>query len=446
MDLKQLRDIVKRKDGEQFCQFFRQLAPEEVLELSEDEYQEIMSLAQQMGKQKIVKDNSFFCSILEKAILYLKTATSGREVLQSTRRSLFCNKIFLNLYPYIDKNFASALVNNGISLSILAEQGVNPTSNLNKAIKCYNEAGFIFNSEGAIVDYAETLAKKGECLGMLGKHGVEVEKNIGSAIKLFQEAKHVLDEEKSLLCMRLTMSSIYEITELWLKFQKTKKKIYLEHAIDLHKKTLKLASNITHPVKKSIIQLLSIINDIIIDIQIASDRTKYNEILKKLDDIKRDTERIPYLHVKIGLILSSIEKSTHYIIDIIKIGGEKVSEEVARDFTRLADDLRELSDKQQKKLLEELCRLLTDPIFQKKLLRESPPEKKGSIKSIFQRIKKTAKGVAGHMPSALAARQNLCYFDWLWVEVLHLTPLHPALVLNIVISPFIAFKDRLSKS
>ncbi|MDH5715564.1 MAG: hypothetical protein OEZ30_08370, partial [Candidatus Aminicenantes bacterium] len=96
MDLKQLRDIVKRKDGEQFCQFFRQLQPEEVLELSENKYQEIMSLAQQIGKQKIVKDDSFFCSILEKAILYLKTATSGREVLQSTRRSLFCNNIFLN--------------------------------------------------------------------------------------------------------------------------------------------------------------------------------------------------------------------------------------------------------------------------------------------------------------------------------------------------------------
>ncbi|MFB0517647.1 MAG: hypothetical protein ACETWC_00020, partial [Acidobacteriota bacterium] len=178
---------------------------------------------------------------------------------------------------------------------------------------------------------------------------------------------------------------------------------------------------------------------------IASDRTKYNEILKKLDDIKRDTERIPHLHVKIGLILSSIEKSTHYIIDIIKIRGEEVSEGVARDFTRLADDLRELSDKQQRKLLEELCRLLTDNSFQDKFLREAPPDKRSSIRSILQRIKKTAKEVSGHIPSALAARQNLFYFDWLWVEVLHLTPLHPALVLSMVISPFTAFKNRHSK-
>ncbi len=445
MDLKQLRDIVKRKDGEAFCQFFGQLAPEEALELSEDEYQEIMSLAQQMGKQKIVKNDSFFCSILEKAMLYLKTATSGKGVLQSIRRSHFCNNIFINLYPHIDTNFANALVNNGICLSILAEHGVNTTWNLKKAIECYNKAGIIFNSEGAIADFAETLVKKGECLDVLARHGVDVEKNISSAIKLFEEAKHILDEEKSFLCMRLTMSSIYEIMKLWLKFQKTKKKNYLEYAIDLHKKTLNLASDITHPVKNSIIQLLSIINDMIIDIQITSDRTKHNEILKKLDDIKRDTELIPHLHVKIGLILSSIEKSTHQIIDIIKISGEKVSEELARDFTRLTDDLRELSDEQQRELSEELTRLLINPSFQKDFLRESPPEKKGSIKSIFQRIKKTAKGVTGHMPSALVARQNLCYFDWLWVEVLHLTPLHPALVLGMVISPFIAFKNRHSK-
>ena len=155
---------------------------------------------------------------------------------------------------------------------------------------------------------------------------------------------------------------------------------------------------------------------------------------------------IPRLEEKIDLILASIEKSTQQIIENIRKSGEKVTEDIARGLTSLADDLRKLNEEQQRKLLEELGQLLTDRTFQKKFLSESPPEKRSSIKNIFQRIREKASEIAGHMPAALVAHQIFYYFDWLWVDVLHLTPLNPTLVLGMVILPFLAKKDRLFKS
>ena len=636
MDIDKLRDIVKRGDGEGFCQFFRQLKPEDVLKLSEDEYQEIMSFAQQMEMEGFIRDDSFFEFLYYIAHEYLKLAERGwkGEVRQSAFLSLFYNSLFLNLCPIRNEIFASSLMhkgfslrilaeqgvntiknleeslkcydeaepirkstqlsyaglllnkgvslsrlaeqgvntienlkesincydeaasifmigrdelyyagalmnkgfsllilakqgvnnienlnesikcyneaapifiskkaelyyarnqmNKGVSLRRLAEQGVNPIKNLTEAIKCYNKAATIFKRKkaelsyagiltnkgnslltlaeqgvnkienleksikcfddaspilkrkGSELNYGITLMNKGNSLRILAEYRVDVERNFALAMEIYKEAEGIFLQKGSLI--NFVMASANRIIGLWWRFQETNDDNYLIQARKLCEKALAVALHITHPAKASIIALLIMINDILADKYLALDRVKYDEIIKRLKKIERHTERILPLKEKIDLILSCIEKSTTQIIKNIKRSGEKVSEEVAKGFTILADDLRELIDEHQRKLLEELCRLLTDPSFQKKFLREAPPEKRGSIKSIFQRIGETAKDIAGHMPAALAAHQIFCYFDWLWVEVLHLTPLHPALVLGMIISPFIAFKDRLSKN
>ena len=639
MDINKLRDIVNKKDGEGFCHFFRQLKPEEVLKLSEEEYQEIMNLAQQMGREEIVRDGSFFVLIHKKSIEFLEIATSGKDVRSSASISLFYNDLFLNLYPTKDGIFALNLMRKGINLSILAEQGANTIDNLNEAIKCYDEAypilkmerdvsnyartlknkgtslltlaeqgvntiknleesikcygeaapifkstreelsyagtlmdrgtsllrlaeqgvniienlkeaieccfnaAYIFKNKKANLDYAralmnrgislrrlskklvnteeklkklkeaiecydvaahifkkdraeldyaitmmnkgyilftlaqqrvnilknleesikcydkaasiskremaellyaETITNKGLSLLMLAEQGEDVERNFSSATKLYDEAEDIFLEKGSLL--NFTMASLNHIMGLLWRYLGTNEEKYLIHAKNICDKALEVAHHITHPAKADIEELINRINAILADKYLAADKAKYDEIIKRLDDIKKDTKIIPSLEEKINLILASIEKSTQQIIENIKRSGEKVSEEVAKGFTSLANDLRVLNEEQRIKLLNELSRLLTDSSFQKKFLSESPPEKRGLIKSIFQRIEKKAKELAGHIPAALAAHQILSYFDWLWVEVLHLTPIHPALVLGMVIFPFLAKKDSISKS
>ena len=281
------------------------------------------------------------------------------------------------------------------------------------------------------------MTNKGISLRMLAEQGIDFEKNFAAAMKLYQEAERIFLEQGSLLYF--AMASANHITGLWWRFQITNEEEYLIQARNICKKALEDVPRITHPAKYYIIGLLFRNNAILADKYLASDKATFQEILKHV-------RRLPYIEEKIDFILDSIKLYTKQIIDSIKNSGEDVSEEIAKGFTSLADDLRLTNDEQQRKLLKELCRLLTDPTFQKNLLRESPPEKRGSIKSIFQRIGGTAKGVAGHVPAALVAHQIFYYFDRLWVEVLHLTPLHPALALGMVLSPFIAFKDRLSKS
>lgn len=639
MDIDKLKDIVSKKDGEGFCKFFRQLKPQEILKFSITEYDEIMSLAQQMGKEEIIRDGYFFVFINKKSLEYLEISTSGKDVINSASISLFYNDLFLKLYPTKDRIFAINLMRKGINLNILAEQGESTIENLNEAIKCYDEAysilkrerdpsnyarnlknkgtslltlgeqgintiknleesikcydeaapifkrtredlsyagnlmdkgtslirlaeqdvntiynlkesiecyseaGFIFKKkkanisyarsmmnkgiglrrlsnklenaeeklkilkeaiecydlsvdilkkENAEMDYAMALMNKGYSLLALAKQGIDtiksikesikcydeaatifkreksellyaetltnkgislltlaeqgeyVERNFSSAMELYEEAEEIFLEKGSML--NFTMVSLNHIIGLLWKYLGTNEEKYLIHAKNICDKALDVAQHIIHISKSLIISLLNNINAILADKYLALDKEKYDEILRKLEVIKRDTERIPALEEKIDLIFSSIEKSTQKIIDNIKESGDQVSEDVARGFTSLADDLKVLTEEQKKKLLDELSRLITDPTFQKKFLRESPPEKRSLIKSIFQRIGETAKEVAGDMPAALAAHQIFCYFDWLWVDVLHLTPLHPALVLGMVLLPFIAFKDRLSKS
>jgi len=636
MDIEQLRDIVKSKDGDGFCQFFRQLKPEEILKLSEEEYQEIMNLVQQIGREEILRDGSFFVLINKKSIEFLEIATIGKDVRSSSSISIFYNDLFLNLYPTKDGIFALNLMRKGINLSILAEQGVNTIYNLNEAIKCYDEAypilkmerdvsnyartmknkgtslltlaeqgintiknleeskkcygeaapifkrtgedlsyagtlmdrgtsllrlteqdintidnlkeaiecysdaAFIFNKKKANINYArslmnkgiglrrlseklenteeklkilkeaigcydlvanifkkeraeldyaitimnkgyslftlaaqdmdtiknlkesikyydeaakismreksellyaETLTNKGLSLRILVEKGVNVERNLSLAIALYHKTEDIFIEKGSLI--NFIISSVNHILALLWKFQETNDDKYLAQGKKLCEKAFEVAPHITHPVKGRNISLLNSINAILADKYLASDRAKYYEIIKKLDEIKKDTERIPPLEEKINLILASIDKSTQQIIEKIKESGEKVSEEVARGFTSLPDDLRALTEDQQRKLLEEFSRLLTDPSFQRKFLRESTPEKRGVIKSIFQRIKKTANEIAGHMPTALIAHQIYYYIDSLLREGLHLSNINSSLILGMVLLPLLAFKDRL---
>ena len=684
MDIEQLRDIIKRVDGEGFCQFFHQLKPEEVLELSKDVYNEIMSLAHQLGKENVIKDYSFFYFIHSTAQKYLKIAIRGGDVLQTAFISLFYYNLLHHLYPDRDKAFAEVLMYKGISLSLLAEHGVNITENLKEAIKCfdeaapifkkerldqdyalimsnkgntlhilaeqgvetinnledslkcYDEAAVIFKSKGPFLDYAGTLMSKGISLQLLAEHGaetienlkesvkhfdeaalifksekvdldyartiinkgisllrlaeqginttknledsinsydeaaiifkrekaeldyarvlmnkginlsklseqgknilknleesincydeaasiferygaemhyarylmhkginlsrladrkvntiqnlreaiecynraipifkregaelsyarilmnkgvslrilaeqgVDVESSFSSAMELYEEAEGIFYEKGSLLSF--VMARANRIIGMWWMYQETSEEDYLIKARKLCNKALEVVPHITHPAKKDIEEIIIRINAILADKYLASDRAKYDEIIKWLADIKKDTERIPRLEEKINLILSNIEKSTHQIIKIIKRSGEEISEEAAKGFTSLAHDLRSLTEEQQKNLLEELCRLLNDSSFQSNLLNESPPEKSNRIRNIFQRIAKTVNEIAGHMPAALIAHQILYYFDSLWSEVLHLTDINSAIVLGMVLSPFIVLKNRLSKS
>ena len=629
MDLEQLKDIVSKKDGEGFCQFFRQLKPEEVGRFLREGYKEILNLAQQMSNEGIIKKNdTFFAFLFSNALECLKRATSKKNVLLPTFIFFFYNDLFLNLYPVMDENFAEALgnkavglniladhgvktienlkeaincyheassifskkkvevsyantlmnkgitfsrlaeegvntienlkqavklydeaaplfkrekanvdyarsmmnkgnslgilatlgvdtienlkesikcyekaapilkeevaeliyarviMNKGVSLSTLAEQGVDTIENLKESIECYddaapifikkraeldyaraqvskgtslhslaeegvntlknleesikccNEAASIFKREWAELDYGKTLVSKGLSLIILAQHWVDVEENFASAMEFYQEAEGIFLEKGSLI--NFVMASANHIIGLWWRFLETNKEDYLIQAKKLCEQALAFTSHTTHPAKASIIAFLVMINDILADKYLALDRVKYNEIIKRLKKIERHTELILPLEEKIDLILSCIEKSTTQIIKNIKRSGEKVSEEVARGFTSLADDLKVLTEEQKKKLLEELCRLLTNPTFQKNFLRKSPLEKRGAIRSIFQRIGETAKDVDRHMPEAMLAHLLDFYIN-------NLTVINPHLVWGSVIVAFITFKSIIIK-
>jgi len=506
MDIEQLRDIVKRKDGEGFCQFFRQLKAEEVLRLSREEYQEIMNLAEKLGRERIIRDDSLFAFLFNTTRKYLNISIRSLDVLPTSLISLFYGNLFHNIYPDHDENFASILMfmgiclsrltnqgikkaiqnlkqaiecldeaaaifkivkvdlnyartlsNKGVTFLTLAEQGVNTIDNLKQSIKCYDEAIPILKKEKAEIDYARIQMNRGVSLTKLAEKGVDVERNFASAIEFYQEAEGIFLEKGSLLDFIKARAN--RIVGLWWRFQNTNEEDYLIQARNLCEEALEFAPHKTHLAKERIIELLNKINGILADRYLVSKkepRIEIEEEIKKLEllpeilqyvkQIPGITEKVNIMDKKLDEILNSIRNQTKQIIETIKRSGEKVIEEVAKGFTSLADDLRVLNEEQRRKLLEELCRVLTNSTFQNKFLRESSPKKRGLIKSIFQRIEKKAKELAGHIPAALAAHQIFSYFDWLWVEVLHLTPIHPALVLGMVIFPFLAKKDSISKS
>ena len=485
MDIEQLREIVKRKDGEGFCQFFRQLKPEDILKLTKEEYKQIMSLAQQMGKQKIVKDDSFFDLLYSRGLEYLKIAMSGGDVHITASLSLFYHDLFLNIYHIRDKNYTSALVYRGISLLSLAKQGVDTIENLKESMKCYDAAASIFKREKSELNYAGTMMNKGSSLLSLAEQGVDTienlkesmkccdaaasifkrekselnysstmmskgnsllslaeqgviaEKNFALALKLFNEAEDIFLEKGSLLMF--VVASANHIIILWWKFQETKNEHYLKQAKKLCEQALTIAPRITHPAKEKIIELLNRINAILADKYLALDES----VLQKIFDY---VKALPRIEKKIDLILHSIKFYTKQIIENIKRSGVAVSKDLAKSFTNLAEDLNGLNEQNQRKLLEELSRLLKDSSFQNALLNQSPPEKRASIRSILQRIRETVNDIAGHIPAALLAHQIYIYFDRLLGEVLYLTDIHSALVKGMVLLPLITFKNRLSKS
>jgi len=488
------------------------LKPEGILELSEEEYQQIMSLAQQMGREKIIKDNSFFAFLFNTTRKYLNISIRSLDVLPTGLISLFYGNLFHNIYPDHDENFASILMfmgiclsrltnqgikkairnlkqaiecldeaaaifkivkadlnyartlsNKGVTLLTLAERGVDTIENLKQSIKCYNEAVPILIKEKAEIDYARIQMNKGVSLRKLAEQGVDVERNFSSAMELYKEAEGVFLEKESLL--GLIMARANRIVGLWWRFQQTKEEVYLNQARRLCEEALKIAPDITHPARKDIKELLNRIYKTIADIHFASKKEPREEIERELANIVREEmlkefapikdtvsridmrtvrieEKVEQVDKKLDEILNSIRNQTMEIIDKIKESGEKVSEEVAKGFTSLADDLEGLKEKKRndllEKLLEELCRLLKDSSFKSKLLNESPPEKRGLIKSISQRIGDTAKEVAGHMPAALLLNQLCLYIN-------ELSAINPSLVWTSVIVAFIAFKSRIFK-
>ena len=229
-----------------------------------------------------------------------------------------------------------------------------------------------------MLDYAKNQMNKGSSLGILAEQGVNVKRNLALSMELYKEAEVIFLSIGSLLYLAIALTK--QIIGLWSMFQKTREEDYLIEARNLCKKALEVGPNITHLTKEIIIALLFRINTILADKYLASDKSTIQEILKYV-------RRLPLIEKKIEFILDSVKLSTEQIIENIRKSGEKISEEIVRGFTGLADDLRVLNKEQKRKLLEELCRLLTDPTFQKKFLRESPPEKRNSIKSLFSELK-----------------------------------------------------------
>lgn len=197
MDINKLRDIVNRKDGEGFCQFFRQLKPEEALRLSNEEYQEIMNLVEQLGKEAIIRDELFFAFLYDTALEYLKMADSDIAVRPTAFLSLFYNDILLIIYPINNEIFALSLMHKGFSLRILAEQGDETIEKLKESIKCYDKAAHIFQKEKAYIDYARNLVNKGGSLSRLAEQGVNTTENLRESIKCFNEAAFILQKEKA---------------------------------------------------------------------------------------------------------------------------------------------------------------------------------------------------------------------------------------------------------
>ena len=359
--------------------------------------------------------------MMNKGISLRRLAEQGVKTIDNLKEAVNCYDDAAPIFKRerAELDYATTLVNKGNSLSILAEQGVKTIDNLKESVKCYDEAAPLFKREKAELDYALTLMNKGNSLQTLAEQGVEPERNFASAMKLYEKTEGIFLEKGSLI--NYAMAKTNHIIGLWWRFQETNEEKYLIQGRKLCKEARKVTPHITHPVREHINEMLIRIDDNLLDISKASKRELREErakelalivsevMTKELAPLKKTVGKIDLRTIKIEKkldeILDSIKIQTEEIINTIRQSGEKVSEEVARSFTSLADDLRKLGEEQQRKLLEELCRLLTDPAFQKNFIKESPPQKRSSIKSIFQRIREKASDIAGHMPAALVAHQ-----------------------------------------
>jgi len=198
MDIEKLKKIVEKEDIKEFCDFFLELEREEILKLSGKEYDEVMELCSKLkGNERLAQVVEFLPFLYDEGVEVLSSAIEGRSVLKNVLISGFYFDCFLNLSTKKNWDYASTLMSKGISLSILAEQGIETENNLRKSIDSFDEAAPIFKREKSDLDYASTLMNKGNSLIILAKQGIETETNLRRSIDCFDEAAPIFKREKS---------------------------------------------------------------------------------------------------------------------------------------------------------------------------------------------------------------------------------------------------------
>jgi len=198
MDVEKLKKIVEKEAIKEFCDFFLELEREEILKLSGKEYGEVMELCSKLkGNERLAQVVEFLPFLYDEGVEVLSSAIEGRSVLKNVLISRFYCDCFLNLSTKKNWDYACTLMNKGISLTILAEQGIETGNNLRKSIDCFDEAAPIFKREKSDLSHASTLMNKGNSLIILAKQGIETENNLRKSIDCFDEAAPIFKREKS---------------------------------------------------------------------------------------------------------------------------------------------------------------------------------------------------------------------------------------------------------
>lgn len=239
------------------------------------------------------------------------------------------------------------------------------------------------------MDYAVTLMNKGISLIELAEQGIETENNFKMAISSYEEAEDIFYEKSSFL--KFVVTSFNHCDALWCRYTETKEENYLENAIEIAKKAKKESAHVVHPSKERLVDLLIQSYDILIDKRSASEKARYEEMCKKTEEVLPYLPYLPYLRmlpeirgnvheikVKTYIILDyvqRIETSCNRIIHDLEESGVKLREKDKEELKTLADDLKKADEEQLTNFTNELIKLLKDPKIQKEIENKAPKKK-----------------------------------------------------------------------
>ncbi|ODS36516.1 MAG: hypothetical protein A7316_09955 [Candidatus Altiarchaeales archaeon WOR_SM1_86-2] len=433
--LKELKRIVDKEDISEFCEFLMDMERDEILKLSDGQYDEVMRLIKKFSSRvaEIPQLRYFIFNECYEAV----KADEGKNVLENSLLARFHHDCYLSLSVEEDLNYALIRGNKGIVLFKLARLGEKPEKNLMISVKCFKKAASIFEIENWDLQYGAMLVSKGDallglaelgintkrniresidcydavlpmlkeksdegcasalvgkgvCFLKLAELGINTENNFNSAIENYKEAEKLSHKKFPLIFV--TASSNHCLA-LWWKFRETEEDDYLIDARKIGKRA-KDATPFVHPEKDRLVNLINEINDVLADTV---------EPLKKGVYKKFDAEAMKYLRMlpEINVMLKKEFREQRQF--------RKEQRRVNEIITQKLEDLKK-DHKEQKEVLERIIQIHNESGIEgiekiceaikeseEKILNSISENKKSSAKKLIEKISKGIKWI------------NMCY-------------------------------------
>ena len=132
MDIQKLQKNVEKEDKKEFCVFLMDLEKDEILKLSDNEYAKLMKLIK-LFSPKVSDIIALKEYIFNEGLEAITEANEYKKVLKNSLLARFYFDCAINLSVEKDLNYASAMMNKGISLSRLADWGEESEKNLRES-------------------------------------------------------------------------------------------------------------------------------------------------------------------------------------------------------------------------------------------------------------------------------------------------------------------------